>query len=176
MAVPDNLIAQTARDEFPETWDAINDKVTGGAELLTRRVESAQKRLLGRVLTPTEQDDLDQRIVEYIGKVIVLSLINAGIDYWAKQRISVGARSEAITFKDRAEDLHRIRDALLEDTRLMWVDVEPLLNVFANTVVTTRRSRLRVEQVTTALTPDPYEFGKRQDEAEIIPLPRRVIQ
>lgn len=176
MAVPDNPIALTARDEFPETWDAIDDKVTGGPELLKRRVEGAQRRFLGAVLTPTEQSDLDQRIVDYIGKVVVLSLINAGIDYWSKTRISVGARSEAITFKDRAEDLHRIRDALLEETRLMWADVEPLLNAFATTVVTTRRSRLRVEQVTTALTPDPFEFGKKLDEAEIIPLPRRVIQ
>jgi len=176
MAEPTTRIAKTARDELPETWDALEDKVTGGADLVARRVEGAHLRFFGAEMPSTEQDDLDQLVVDYVGKVIALSLINAGIDYWAKQRISVGARSEAITFKDRAEDLHRLREALLEETRLMWPSVEPLLNVINSTVVTTRRSRMRVSQVTTALTPDPYEFGKKLDEAEIIPLPRRIIQ
>ena len=175
MAIPTGLIAQTARDELPATWDALEDKVTGGAELVARRVDAALTRFFGTPPTVTEQDDLDQRVVDYIGKVIALSIINPGIDYWSKQRISAGARSEALTYKDRAEDLHRLREALLIETREMCPIIEPLLNVVTNPVITSR-SRTRVSQVGTALTPDPYEFGKKMDEAEIIPLPRRVIQ
>lgn len=174
--VPDSPVALYARDEFPQTWDAISDNVTGGNDLLTRRVEAAQRRFFGDVMPKAEQDALDERVRLYVGKVITLSLINAGIDYWSKERVSVGARSEALTYKDRAEDLHRLREALLIETREMWAEVEPLLNIIASTVVTGGRSRMRVSEVTTALTPDPYKFGKKLDEAEIIPLPRRVIQ
>jgi hypothetical protein len=176
MAIPTGKLANYARDEFPATWDAIDSSVTGGEDLLERRVQGAMIRFFGAVMSETEQDALDERVIAYVGKVITLSLINAGIDYWSKQRISVGARSEAITFKDRAEDLHRLREALLLETREMWLEVEPLLNVINSTVVTSRRSRMRVTEVTTALTPDPYRFGEKLDEAEIIPLPRRVIQ
>jgi hypothetical protein len=174
MTIPTGRFALQARDELPETWDAIDEKLTGGPDLLTRRAESAKRRFFGPTpLTQTEENQLDERVVQYVGKIIALSIINAGIDYWSKQRISVGARSEAITFKDRAEDLHRLRVTLLEETRLMWVEVEPLLNP---TVVTNMRSRLRVREVENFHTPNPYDFGKKLDDPEIIPLPRRVIQ
>lgn len=176
MVEPTGRLALIARDEFPKTWDIIDEDVVGGPALLDRRVKGAMTRFFGAVMSTTEQDDLDQRVADYVGKFITLSLINAGIDYWSKQRLSAGARSEAITYKDRAEDLHRLRETLLMELREMWPIVEPLLNVINSTVITTRRSRLRVAEVTTAITPNPYDFGEKLDEAEIIPLPRRVIQ
>lgn len=176
-APPSSPVALYARDEFPQTWQAIADNVTGGIDLLTRRVQGAQIRFFGTVMSNTEQDGLDERVKLYVGKIITLSLINAGIDYWSKQRVSVGARSEALTYKDRAEDLHRLREALLVETRQLWVEVEPLLNVIMVAPVASRRSRLLVREVEQALTPNPYDFGRKTDgDLPPFPLPRRVIQ
>jgi hypothetical protein len=171
MAPPTGKLADYARDEFPETWDAISTNVANGDALLTRRVDSVVARYLG---SGVNQDTLDERVAIYLGKIITLSLINAGIDYWSKQRISVGARSEAITYKDRAEDLHRLRDALLTETRLLWPEVEPLITVIINQNPGTR-SAPRVSEVTTAHTPNPYDFPAKDDDTEPWWEPRRVI-
>lgn len=145
-------IVDAARDEIPETWKALFDQDRGyGDSFLERRLESVMRRYLGAVMTPTEQDGLDPLAIEYLGKRLALATIGAAIDFWSKQALIIGARSEAKTYKDRAEDLVRIRAMLLADVTDMWVDVMP----FFPGRKTARPSAPAVRDIEVAYTGDP---------------------
>lgn len=156
MAVPTGKIADYARDELPETWKAIIEKVADGEAMLNRRLKSTLLLLFNAEIDADEQDALPELVALYAGKKLALSLITPGIDYWSKQKLSLGARSETGAYKDRAEDLRQLRKDLLADMSSLWPDVSPLIPD-----VVTGRGNIdapRVTEVAVAHTSNPYDF------------------
>lgn len=150
-------IAQYAQGELPLTWSALAASSDFGESFLGRKVNGVCIKLFNEALTPQVQEALDERVADYAGKLVALELIGPGIDYWGKQPVSIGAtgRNENKGYKDRASDMRDLRAHLLEQTRIMWPEVEALLpgrrvNRVANVP--------RVKDIEIALTPNPMDF------------------
>ena len=160
MALLDTEIALQAKGEIPETWTAlINSSSFGRDTAMTRRLQSFLKRVFNDDLSETELNLLDPALIEYLAKRFVLSLINAGIDYWSKQPIQQSAtgRQENTSYVDRSISLRELRERLTPEVAELWLEVQPL--------IPTRRvvrgaSSPRVRDVGESLTPDPFTFPR----------------
>lgn len=145
---------------MPSTWKVlVEDSELYGPAFIDRKIKKVVVRLFGVSLTDAEQEDLDPLVADYAGKLLALELINPGMDYWSKQPTSIAAhgRNENKSYNDRAQSLRDLRTSLLEQTRLMWAEVQPL--------IPNRRFRRvsavpRVVEVTGAHTPNPYDFER----------------
>lgn len=115
--------------------------------------------LFGTELNEAEQDALDNMVVDYAGKLVALKIVGPGIDYWGKQptQVSATGRNENKTWASRAADLKDLRKQLLEDTRGMWPDVEPLLPSRRNTIGTPIPTTRNLSQAG-HVTPNPDDF------------------
>lgn len=150
-------IADWARGELPQEWDALLAEYSD--DFLTRKIDSIMMKLFGEKLDSDDQVALDERVLDYTGKLVALELIGPGISYWSKQAVAVGARgqNETKSYKDRAEDLKELRKWLLEATRGMQAEVWPLL---PNRRVDRDAVGPRVRQTIGAVTPDPDGFER----------------
>jgi hypothetical protein len=83
-------IEEGARDELPETFDALVESENFGPAALARRKSLVMARIWGRQLDDTEIDALDPRVQAYAAKYLARTLIGPGIDYWANQVITLG--------------------------------------------------------------------------------------
>ena len=118
MALADSPIALAARDELPETWDALLEAPTFGDAALERRLNTLMYRAFGSAAGRRGTGvACHQCLISYLGKRLALELIIPGIDYWSKQALSLSAgERESKAYKDRAEDLKELRKLLLDDT------------------------------------------------------------
>lgn len=156
MAV-EGKIASAALGELPLTWKALAGSPDYGDPFLKSKIELVKLRLFGEVISVDAENALDIRVIDYAGKLVALQIINPGIDYWGKQPLSIGAtgRNENKAYTDRARDLRDLRVLLLEQTRLLFREVEALLpgrqfNTVSNVP--------RVQDIENAHTPSPYDF------------------
>lgn len=155
-------IAQSAISELPLTWKALRDNTEAvGETFLDGQVRLVTTRLFGNTIDDSVQAALDPIVLDYAGKLVALTLINPGIDYWSKQNLSVVAtgRNETKSYGDRAADLRVLAARLLEATRLMWPEVQALL---PGRRFRTAGSipRVRDVQGSAAITPNPYDFER----------------
>lgn len=150
-------IADAAHGELPSTWKALAESPDYGDSFLQRKIDSIVVKLFGQPIDNTVQDALDVRVIDYAGKCVALELINPGIDYWSKQPLSIGAtgRNENKSYNDRSMALRQLRTYLIEQTRLLWPEVESLLTASRDHRVA---SVPRVRDIATAHTSDPYDF------------------
>jgi len=150
-------IAEAAHGELPLTWKALAESPDYGDSFLQRRIDSIILKLFNAPLPDGVEDALDGRVIDYAGKCVALELINPGIDYWSKQPLSLGAtgRNENKTYADRSASLRELRTYLIEQTRLLWPEVESLLT-------NSRDHRVsnvpRVRDIENAHTANPYDF------------------
>jgi|SRR3954470_567983 len=150
-------IADWARGELPQDWDALAKEY--GDPFMQRKIDTIVMKLFNVSLDTNAQELLDMRVLDYAGKLVALELINPAISYWSKQAISVGARgqNENKSYKDRAQDLYKLREQLLAATRAMEQEVWPLL-------IDRRGDKTpvgpRVRQVVGAVTSDPDDFER----------------
>jgi hypothetical protein len=125
MAELTDPIALAARDELPETWNALLEATSFGEDALKRRLDTLMYRVFGAVLDTAEQDALSPLLISFMGKRLALDLIIPGIDFWSKQALSHSAgERESKAYKDRAEDLKELRKQILADTAAMLPEVE----------------------------------------------------
>lgn len=148
-------IAASAHGELPETWRALESDPNYGDDFLERKINSQMASVFGIPLSEEEQDGLDVRVVDYVGKLVALQLINPGIDYWSKQKTlqSAGERENS-GWADRSQALKDLRKYLLEETRTMYPEISDL-------IPDRRRTRTAVPVVTdieVAHTPSPFDF------------------
>lgn len=151
-------IAASAQGELPLTWKALANADSGyGEPFLINKVELIKTRLFGQIIATAVEDALDRRVIDYAGKLVALELINPGIDYWSKQPLSIGAtgRNENKGYKDRSQDLRELGANLLEQTRLVFPDIEALL---PGRLFDTVAAYPRVRDIEVAHTPNPYDF------------------
>jgi len=140
MPIPDNLITQNARDELPETWDALLEADSFGEEALERRYNLVMYMTLGELLDDAAIAAISPILAAYLGKVMALDLIIPGIDFWSKQALahSAGER-ETKAYKDRAEDLAKLRDMIFKDVAKLKSFVEDELPMVPRRATDTAR-------------------------------------
>lgn len=140
MPIADSPIAANCRDELPETWDALIEAATFGEAALERRHDLVMYTSLGKVLDDTELAALSPIVAAYLGKLMALDLIIPGIDFWSKQALahSAGER-ETKAYKDRAEDLAKLRDLIFKDVARLKPLVEDELPLVPRRATDTAR-------------------------------------
>jgi len=152
-------IASAAQGEIPESWDALQRSSHYGDSFLQTKRDSVVMKLFGEMISSVVEAALDVRVIDYAGKVLALDLITPALDYWSKQPVSLGAQGqqEVKGWTDRSARLIDIRTWLLQETRMLWPDVEPLL---PNRLTQAAASRPRVREIDPAFahTPSPYDF------------------
>jgi hypothetical protein len=126
----DTPIGTQAHDLLPETWEALSEAKSFGANALLRAHDRVVNRVFGRMLSIEEQEILPSRVIEFAGKMLALYLLDPGIEYWSRQVISrtVGER-ESSAYKDRAEDLRLLKKEWTAQLADLFLDIRDLLPV-----------------------------------------------
>ena len=151
-------IALAARDELPETWNALLEATTFGEPALERRLNTLMYRVFGAVLDDVEQETLSPVFISYLGKRLALDIITPGIDFWSKQALSHSAgERESKAYKDRAEDLKELRKLLLEESTALLGEIEAELPQVPRRATDTVKV-LESGQLTLHVTSDPLSF------------------
>lgn len=160
-AITDPVVV-AAQAEMPEDFVALRDAPSFGGSLLTMKADLVLTRLIGVVPTADEQSDMDVRVIDYIGKMIALELINPAISYWnqAAVQITASGRAETKTFTNRVEVLKELRSYLLAQTREILADISPLL---PSRQTQRFSSAPAIKNVTTGVTPNPDDFESPYD-------------
>jgi hypothetical protein len=122
-------IYKVARSLIPITWDALANSNSYGDELLQQKVELIKAKTLATTVLAEDEIDLDIRVIDYLAKLVVLSVIPAGVDYWGSQRISVSATgtNENATFINRVEMLWQLYEKFLVQVAADRDEIEELL-------------------------------------------------
>lgn len=163
--IPVDEIEAGARDELPETFDALVDSPHFGPEGLARRKSLVFARVWGRQLDDTEIDDLDPRVQAYASKMLARTLIGPGIDYWANQVISQSAgTTEQVSYD--AQRVQALKDAdkrLAAEIAELLGDVEVILPPVklapGSAPVVGQAGKLGTTGALDGLfTPDPYDL------------------
>jgi hypothetical protein len=122
-------IEEGARDELPETFDALIESENFGERGLARRKSLVMARIWGRQLDDAEIDDLDPRVQAYASKHLARSIIGPGIDYWSTQVLTQSAgTTEQVSYD--AQRITALKDAdkrLAAEIADLLGDVEILL-------------------------------------------------
>ncbi len=125
-------IFEYARSEIPYTWDALQQSDKYGDKFLQRKVEVAKLRVLNQEILPENEDELDIRVQDYLGKVSALYVIPAGIDYWMVQHDTIttggGGTTEVASYPDRIEALKETYRNLLIQVKNLEDEIDGLID------------------------------------------------
>lgn len=160
-------IEEGARDELPETFDALIESENFGATGLARRKSLVMARVWGRQLDDTEIDALDPRVQAYAGKMLARTLIGPGIDYWSNQVITQSAgTTEQVSYD--AQRVTALKDAdkrlaaeiaeLLPDVEIILPPVKLAVGAAPHVGQAGRLGTVGAMQEGEMGTPHPYDF------------------
>jgi hypothetical protein len=121
-------IYQAAKSFLPITWNRLQESEHYGDAQLQNQIDVAKLSLLGYAVTAEDEANLDIRVINYIAKLTVISVIPAGKDYWASmaQTKSAGQPDESVSYPDRINMLDQLKDQLakeLADDRAIIGDI-----------------------------------------------------
>lgn len=118
-----------ARDELPETFDALVESINFGVAGLARRKNLVMSRVWGTILDSSDIEDLDPRVQAYGAKMLARQLIGPGIDYWANQVLSQSAgTTEQVSYdSQRVDALKELDKRLAAELAELLSDVEAIL-------------------------------------------------
>lgn len=124
-------IAERARGIIPITWSALSADARFGDARLQTTIDTVKEAVFGTVSLPGLESALPLIVVDYVAKLVVLELINPGMDLLrATAPTSVGATgtNEQEVFVDPVETLRQLRVELLAETTRLKPTVDPLIN------------------------------------------------
>jgi hypothetical protein len=101
-------VARAARREAPIAWDFLSDLADYGDRELLEKVEFVKSiAYAGAAPTVDQEDSLDRRVIDYLGKRAAIEIIPAAIDFWSNQVIMQSARDPQAVwgFPDRIKAL-----------------------------------------------------------------------
>lgn len=153
-------IADAARGYLPVTWDALSrDAERFGDGLLSAKVELVMETVLGQIIPPADEDLLPLRAIHYMGKLVALEIIPAGIDFWMNEVTSESAQgpNENHTWVDRADKLRQLAETLGWQVRKDETAILALLGR-KPALKTLPRMGISVSADDVLLTPNPREF------------------
>lgn len=123
-------IADAAKSHLGETFDHLEGSEHFGAVEITRVVERVKRRVMTDPPTTAQEDTLDGLVIDYLGELVALALIEPAFHYYANQHqtVSMGDDpNEVASYPDRIKMLEAMQKWLLADTRKLEADVTPLL-------------------------------------------------
>lgn len=115
------VIARAAYTHMPETIAALlksND--FGGALSLQNRAEVVKRRVFKTPPSMADEANLDLFLIDYLGRLLALDLVPAGIDYWSRvpQASTQGdTQDETVSYISMITALNALADELLASTR-----------------------------------------------------------
>jgi hypothetical protein len=152
-------IADRARGVLPIAWDALSRDVRFGDGSIQAVIDLTKERVLGTGLATGAEGTLPLIVVDYLAKLVALELISPAIDYFMNEPLSESATgtNENHTFTERANELRLLRAALLDETRRLKPDVDPLIGYRP----TSNSPRPALNTINDEfLTPSPQEFPR----------------
>jgi hypothetical protein len=152
-------IAERVAGILPVTWDALERDSRYGDALLRTAIDTMKMRVFGTNVTPLAESAYPMIVVDYVAKLVAIDLCNPGIDFWMSEVTSTSATgtNEVVTWVDRANQLSQLRKDLLEETRLMKPEVDPLIGF----TPVTRTPRMAINTLDEDfVTPSPFEFPR----------------
>jgi hypothetical protein len=154
-------IADRAKAIIPITWDALSRDTRVGDAPLQSAIDLAKETVTGANIATNQEDTYPVLVVDYIAKLAVIEICKAGVDFWMNQSTSVTTTgtNESLTYTDRANVLDKLRQELLEETRLKKPEIEKLVGY----AIDNGRSVPQLSSATINnyhLTPSPEEFPR----------------
>lgn len=158
MAV-EGAIAERTRGILPVTWDALAGDSRYGDGLLRSTIDTIKERIFGTVGLPATESLQPLIVIDYVAKLAALELINPGIDFWMNEPVAESAEgtNENHAFVNRAEELRQLRAFLIDETRRLAPEVDPLIDF--TRISNAPRPRLNTIE-DEFLTPSPQEFPR----------------
>jgi hypothetical protein len=110
-------IYNSAKSFMPVTWSKLEGSDHYGDAQLQNKVDIAKLGLLGYEISAEDESNLDIRVINYLAKIAVISVIPAGKDYWASMAESktAGTPDEVVSYPDRIEMLDQLHEQLVEE-------------------------------------------------------------
>ena len=152
-------IAERVAGILPVTWDALERDQRYGDTLLRTAIDTIKERVFGVNVTPTAEVSYPLIVIDYVAKLVAIDLCTPGIDFWMSEVTSASTTgtNEVVTWVDRANQLMQLRKDLLEETRLMKGEVDPLIGYTR----LTKKPRMAINTLDEDfLTPSPLEFPR----------------
>lgn len=155
------VIADATRSIIPITWDALSKDTRVGDTPLQRAIDLAKTTVTGTVVDVGHEGNYPVIIVDYIAKLAVIEICRAGIDFWMNQTVTMTATgtNEVTTYTDRAAVLEKLRNELIDETRVKLPEIQKLIGYYID-------EGRAVPQLSSAtiqpyhLTPSPEEFPR----------------
>jgi hypothetical protein len=110
-------IYRQAKAFLAATWKRLEESNNYGDFQLQNQINVAKLSLLGYEIPAEDETNLDIRVISYIAKLTVISVIPAGKDYWASmaQSKTVGNPNESVSYPDRIIMLEQLHDQLAKE-------------------------------------------------------------
>lgn len=151
-------IASKARAQLPATWDALARATQYGESALNDAITYVKYQVNLTVVDQVQEAALyNPTMITYLGKLVALQVIPAGIDYWSDQPIAetTTGTNESVTWLDRRDSLYRLYTTLQNEVRVLAAQVELVLGRRA----VRRMSSPAISRAATGfVTPDPASF------------------
>lgn len=160
---PVDTIELYARDELPETFDALTESRKFGPGGLGRRKAGVMYSVWGKALTPEEQEVLAEPVKQYTGKLLAKALIGPGIDYWAQQVTSQAAGTvEQVGYGDRVKalaDLDKRLTAEIAELLIVIGPITPPVRTVAGAAPHVQQAgKLETTNPSGMFTPSPFDM------------------
>jgi hypothetical protein len=124
-------IYRAAKSFMPITWQRLEESLNYGDKQLQNKIEIAKITLYGSELSVEDEYDLDIRVVDYLAKVSVISVIPAGKDYWASMASSktTTGTDEEVSYPDRIEMLEQLHEQLTKEIAMSRDEISGIINL-----------------------------------------------
>lgn len=154
-------IADRAQAIIPITWDALSHDARVGDGPLQSAIDLAKQTTTGEIVPSTQEQNYPVIAVDYMAKLAAIEICRTAIDYWMNQATSVSSTgtNENESYIDRADEISKLRDNLVLETREKYTEVAKIIGYWTD-------NGRAVPQLSTAtinpfhLTPSPEEFPR----------------
>lgn len=124
-------IYQAAKAIMPITWNRLEDSYSYGDKQLQNKIDVAKFSLYGTEMSVADEYDMDIRVVDYLAKVAVVSVIPAGKDYWAStssSKVTTGT-DEQVTYPDRINMLDELHQQLTQEIAAYRDEISAIIDL-----------------------------------------------
>lgn len=124
-------IYQAAKAIMPITWNRLEDSYSYGDKQLQNKIDVAKFSLYGTEMSVADEYNMDIRVVDYLAKVAVVSVIPAGKDYWAStssSKVTTGT-DEQVTYPDRINMLDELHQQLTQEIAAYRDEISAIIDL-----------------------------------------------
>lgn len=116
-----SMIELLVRSEFPMTWDGLAGTNYLGLATLRLRISNVKYTLLPDTIAAQDDSTYTTTLRVYIAKMAALDLIGPGIEYWMRQKTTLGTTgtNENKTLPDPIAGLRELGKRLAAETQVM---------------------------------------------------------